>query len=330
MSLEAANYTSQRVQVEGNEVIHLHDAAHDTEVLIIPSFGNNAYSMKVKGHEIMWSPYKTFAEWKAKPAQRGNPFLAPWCNRIDGNSYWANGKQYTLNDSLDNFRRDGNKLPIHGLLVHAPWEVTAVKASASEAVTTSRLEFWKHPQWMAQFPFAHTIEMTHRLRDGVLEVETVLLNHSAEPMPISVGYHTYYQLTDTPRDDWKVHVAASEHVTLSQQLVPTGEKTPVKLADPYPLRGSQLDDVFTTLKHEPNGRAIFSVQGAKQRIAVEYGPKYPVAVIYAPPGREFICFEPMAGVTNVFNLGHAGKFPLQSVPAGGEWRESFWIRPSGF
>ena len=27
----------------------------------------------------------------------------------------------------------------------------------------------------------------------------------------------------------------------------------------------------------------------------------PVAVLYAPKGRGFICFEPMTGVTNVFN-----------------------------
>ena len=26
-----------------------------------------------------------------------------------------------------------------------------------------------------------------------------------------------------------------------------------------------------------------------------YGPKYPVAVVYSPNGRDFICFEPMTG-----------------------------------
>ena len=62
-----------------------------------------------------------------------------------------------------------------------------------------------------------------------------------------------------------------------------------------------------------------------------YGPKYPVAVVYAPPAREFICFEPMAAVTNAFNLAHAGVYgELQSIPPGGQWKESFWIRPSGF
>jgi aldose 1-epimerase len=64
---------------------------------------------------------------------------------------------------------------------------------------------------------------------------------------------------------------------------------------------------------------------------VTYGPKYTVAVVYAPPGKSFICFEPMSGITDAFNLAHAGVYKeLQSIPPGGHWRESFWISPSGF
>jgi len=327
----AANYTAERTQADGIEVLRLADSERQTEVLIVPSIGNNAYSMKVKGQQILWSPYSTLAELKQKPVQVGNPFLAPWCNRIDGDAYWANGKKYLLNADLKNFRKDGNGKPIHGLVVYASeWRVTELRADDNGAVTSSRLEFWRRPDWMAQFPWAHAIVMTHRLKDGLLEVETVIDNQAAEPMPLSLGYHTYYQLTDAPRDDWKVHVAARDHVVLSNVLVPTSEKKPVSVADPHPLRGGQLDDVFTSLVRGADGRAVFWVEGKKQRVSVEYGPNYPVSVIYAPAGRGFICFEPMAGVTNVFNLAHEGKFPLQSIAPGGQWRESFWIRPSGF
>jgi aldose 1-epimerase len=73
------------------------------------------------------------------------------------------------------------------------------------------------------------------------------------------------------------------------------------------------------------------VEGAKEKISVLYGPKYPVAVVYAPSGRDFICFEPMSGPTNAFNLHQAGKYKdLQTIAPGGRWRESFWINPTGF
>ncbi len=327
----AANYSAGTIAVDGQTVVRLHDAAAQTEVLIAPSMGNNAYSMKVKGQQVMWAASPTLAEWKAKLTLVGNPFLWPWANRILGESYWANGKKYQLNTAIGNVRKDGNGNPIHGLLAYSDaWEVVETAGGDDAASVASRLEYWRYPEWLAQFPFAHGVTMRYRLKDGALEVETVLDNLSDRPMPVSLGYHPYFQLTDSGRDDWKVHLAARSHVSLSNALTPTGETKPVTKADPHALRGSQLDDVFTDLIRDKDGRAVFSVTGKSQKLEVLYGPNYPVAVVYAPPGRGFICFEPMAGVTDVFNLAHAGKFPLQSVPARGQWRESFWIRPSGF
>jgi len=332
MSL-AANYTAERTTIDSMEVIRLADASRRIEVLIVPSIGNNAYSIKVGGKEILWSPYRTLAELKAKPAMAGNPFLAPWANRIDQDAYFANGKKYLLNPELKNFRYDANHKPIHGLLVYASqWRVVSLKAGSGGAQLTSRLEFWREPDWMAQFPFAHNIETTHRLKDGALEIETALENISSQPMPLSVGYHTYYQAPDAPRDDWKVTLLpARDHVVLNDLLIPTGERKPVSFPSPVALGDVKLDDLFTNLVRDKAGRAEFRVQGKKQTISVIFGPKYLVAVIYAPPGRDFICFEPMAAITNAFNLAHAGSYgELQSVAPGQTWRESFWIKPEGF
>jgi aldose 1-epimerase len=269
---------------------------------------------------------------KAKPQFGGIPFLAPWANRLSEDAFFANGEKFRVNPDLGNIRRDQNQKPIHGLLTFSPdWQVTAIDADDNSARVTSRLEFWKHPELMAQFPFAHTIETTYSLRDDILEVRTTIENLSADPMPVGLGYHPYFQLHDTPREQWKVHLAARDHLTLSKMLIPTGERKPVEFADPLPLAGVTLDDVFGGLVRDGSGKAAFSVEGAREKISVIYGPKYTVAVVYAPPGRQFICFEPMSAVTDGFNLAHAGVYKeLQSIPPGSQWRESFWIVPSGF
>ena len=184
---------------------------------------------------------------------------------------------------------------------------------------------------MAEFPFAHAVEMTYRLADGALEVETVIENLSAEPMPVAIGFHPYLQLHDAPRAAWKVHLAARRRAVLDNFLIPTGEFAPLPFGDPHTLEAGQLDDVFTDLLREPDGRAIFWVRGERESIQVTYGPKYSVAVVYAPPEHNYICFEPMAALTNAFNLAHAGLYTgLQSIAPGERWRESFWISPSGF
>jgi aldose 1-epimerase len=320
-------YAAQKLTVDSIETVRLSDAAHAIEVSICPSVGNIAYNMRVHGNPILMSP-PNLADWKQHPSQAGIPFLAPWANRLDADAYWANGKRYLLNPDADEIRRDPNGLPIHGLLLFASaWQVAAIHAGDRAAEVISRLEFWKHPEWMAQFPFAHNIEMTHRLSNGVLEVRTSIANLSAEPMPLVIGFHPWYQIPETPRDRWKVHLPVREHYVLSKKLIPTGETKPVDLPDPTPLAGRQLDDVFGGV----DSNSEFSLEADGRKVSVRFGPKFPIAIVYAPQTRDVVCFEPMTGLTNGFNLAHEGLFKnLQTIPPGETWAESFWIRPSGF
>jgi aldose 1-epimerase len=188
---------------------------------------------------------------------------------------------------------------------------------------------------MKQFPFAHTIEMTHVLQDGVLEVRTRVTNMSAEPMPVSIGFHPYYQLTDSPRDEWTISVPARTWWTLAQNKVPTGATEPVEKLFPNSkaavLKDYNLDDVFSDMVRDPQEKATITLQGKRQRLDITLGPKWRSLVIYSPNTSNFICFEPMAGITNAMNLAQKGLYKdLQSIEPGGVWQESFWIRPSGF
>ena len=63
--LLAANYTAEKATEDSIEIVRLGDAARRMEVRIAPSLGNNAYSIKANGQEILWSPYKTLGELKA-------------------------------------------------------------------------------------------------------------------------------------------------------------------------------------------------------------------------------------------------------------------------
>jgi aldose 1-epimerase len=157
-------------------------------------------------------------------------------------------------------------------------------------------------------------------------VETVIHNLSAEPMPVSIGYHPYFNLHTSARSDWRIHIGARKHLVLSDKLLATGETKAMELPDQFTLAGRVIDDGFYDLARDDKGIAHFSVQGKSEKIAVLFGPKYTVNVTYAPAGKDFICFEPMAAMTNALNSGHA----LQTVAAGAEWRESFWVQVTGF
>jgi aldose 1-epimerase len=89
-----------------------------------------------------------------------------------------------------------------------------------------------------------------------------------------------------------------------------------------------------------------TVWGRSQRLDVVIGPRYRSVVVWAPnpsgkgrggqgdsppAERNFICFEPMAAIPNALNMAHRGQYgELQTIAPGGTWRESFWVKPSGF
>jgi aldose 1-epimerase len=329
----AQPYSAQQIEDHGVAIVRLSDAAHGVEVSVVPSIGNLAYEMKVHGHNILYFPYADIGQFAQKPAQCAIPFIGPWINRMTEQGFWANGKQYLFNLSLGNVR---GALPIHGLLGNSPlWRVTEAAADAHSAHVTSRLEFWKEPDLMAQWPFAQNYELTYSLAEGVLEVRLTVANLSSQPMPLMVGFHPYYRIPDIPRDEWVARIPARQRVAADARLIPTGEFKPMDLPSPLPLKGQTLDDGFIDLERDAEGRAHFSIESAGRKVEAMFGPKYPVAVAWepaAPAGqtRDFICFEPMTAITSGVNLAHEGKYlGMQSVPAGGRWTESFWVRASG-
>ncbi|HKY21250.1 MAG TPA: aldose 1-epimerase [Vicinamibacterales bacterium] len=365
ISAEAQQYEARRK----GDVVQIEDKKNQILVSIITSVGNMAYEMKVKGQNILRFTRPSIDDLRAKPAgMHGIPFMGPWANRLDEQAFYANGKRYPFDMQLGNVT---GAIPIHGFMTRTDqWQVVEAAHDGKAAWVTSRLETHKQPSWMKQWPFAHTIDMTYRLQDGVLEVHTKVTNLAVEPMPVSIGYHPYYQLTDSPREEWTVSIPARTRWLVSYQKIPTGDTESTDKFFPGgkgTLRDYNLDDVFSDLVRDARGRATVTLKGRKQQLDISQGPNYRSLVVYspnplntglgsqipppnpnapaaapaaqgtgAPPANplntpNFICFEPMAGITNALNLGHKGIYKeLQYIQPGGTWQESFWIKPSGF
>ena len=333
----AQSYSAALASSANVEVVRL-SGPDDVVVSIAPKIGNNAYEFMVNGKNAFWFPFGSVGEFAATPELCGNPFLAPWANRLDEHAFFAQGVRYELNRGLDNYLLDPDEQPIHGLLLYASeWKVVDVGSGPDSAWVKSRLEFFRYPALMAQFPFAHTIEMTYTLAATTLEVRTEIQNHSAEAMPLSVGFHPYFQLHGGPRDDWHVHLAAGSLWDLNERFTPTGAKSPATRvfpsADDLPLHGEFLDHVFGDLQADADGWARFSVHVAGESLTVAYGDGYPVAVVYAPSGegQQFLCFEPMSGITNAFNMAHRNLYTqLPAVQPGDKWTGTYRITVQGF
>jgi aldose 1-epimerase len=117
-------------------------------------------------------------------------------------------------------------MPIHGFLTGADaWRVVEAKADS--------------------------MTMTYRVQDGALEVHTRIDSLSDEPMPVAIGFHPYFQLTDSPREEWRLSVGAQIHWVLDSNTLPTGATESITRILPDPkyvlVKDVTLDDIFTDL-----------------------------------------------------------------------------------
>lgn len=243
----------------------------------------------------------------------GIPLLHPWANRLAGFAYEVAGRRVTLPPPEGAYPVDPNGLPIHGALpglLH--WEVTDRQADR----LTARLDWGGGGVLGELFPFPHRLEVAAQVADDALRVQTSLRPTGDGPVPVSFGYHPYLALPEVPRREWQVTLGASERLVTDDRMIPTGERRPLARRS-FTLGDESWDDGLCGLDSPPE----FTVAGGRLSLAVVFEEGYRYAQVFAPPGQDLICFEPMTAPTNALVSGD----DLVLAEPGGEYRAAFRI-----
>ncbi len=286
LCLLAAPAAAQRyTAVRNGDVIELVDATAQMNVEVVWSMGN-AWRIRVKGEELT-RPAASLEAFMERPGLAGMPLLAPFANRLDDTAFYANGQKYNFDLELGNVR---GPIPSTGYVNGSKdWQLVEFTADDTSAWVTCKLDFYRIPRFMAQWPFAHTITITYKVSDGALEVHTRLDNLSSDPMPVSIGYHPIYVLPDGTRDDWTVSVDARTHWIEIPQRLPTGETQPIENFFGSDRTAIQLkkyaliDDVFTDLVRDADGRATMTLSYNGKQLHEILGPKYKTILLWSTP-----------------------------------------------
>jgi aldose 1-epimerase len=157
-------------------------------------------------------------------------------------------------------------------------------------------------------------------------------------MPFGFGPHPYFRVPiggDTPRAELLVTVPAARRWNLprvgalgaDERLTWTDVTEPVAgeldLRRPRPLGEQRYDGGFTSLAAR-DGRIECSVAdpGAGLELVMRATANFGTIVVYTPPGRPGICFEPWTCPPNAFNLAARGVEPsgLIILQPGEQWR----------
>jgi aldose 1-epimerase len=283
----AAPAAAQRYSAKLNgDVVELVDAEVQMNVPVVWSMCD-PWRIQVKGQDLVQHTAATLQDFQARPGFNGIPFLAPFANRLDETAFYANDHKYTFNLELGNVR---GPIPQTGFVNGSKaWQLVEAKADEHSAWVTCRLDFYKNPQYMAQFPFAHTVTMTYRVSEGALEVHTRVDNLSTDPMPVVIGFHPIFELPDGNRDDWTVSLDAKTHWIEIPQRLPTGETQPIEKffgSDRTAIhlgKYALIDDVFTDLVRDANGRATMRLMYNGKELDEIIGPKFKTVLAWSTP-----------------------------------------------
>jgi aldose 1-epimerase len=214
--------------------------------------------------------------------------LVPFSNRIREGRFRFEGREVVLPAN-----RPPERHSIHGHGWQARW--TCVDATTAEAL----LEY-HHP--VGAWPWAYRATQRFALTPASLAVELTLTNESGTRMPAGLGWHPYF-----PRSEGTTITAAVTAVWLTDDaMLPTTLVPPPAIMNPTGGLAAgrvAVDNGFVGWSR----RAVVAWPERDARLVMTASSPLDVLVVYTPPGRSYLCIEPVSHVTDALNLASAGR-----------------------
>ncbi|TNE63251.1 MAG: aldose 1-epimerase [Bacteroidetes bacterium] len=239
--------------------------------------------------------------------------LFPYPNRLkDGTYSWlGQDYQFPLNNAST-----GNA--IHGFVRDESFEVVRIELTTENAGITCRYDYRGHHAW---YPFPFVLEVSFNITDRkAFEVSFLLRNRHKAAIPVGLGWHPYFRLTDRA-DAHQVQMPPCSMVEVDDRMIPTGARRQYDhFSTLTPVGATELDNCF----HVEESHALYhlTLKGRDHTLALDASRSlFPYFQIFIPPARNSVALEPMTCNINAFQNGDG----LVTVPAGGDWTAAFRV-----
>ena len=314
---ETMAHTKYSVAVKTVEGFQVYYIQQDGKAVaeIVPALGNNCYAFKVADGDtwldLIDAP-PDLATLEERPTAYGNPILFPFPNRIRNGTWQFEGETYQFDKSPE------SPTTIHGLLLNQPYQVESHTVDENGATLMCSLNSQDFPEVARQYPFPFKIEITYMLKDAVLTMGISIKNTGDQNMPVGFGIHPYFSVdlgTEADASQAVITVPTAKYWGLDEVLVPTGKRHDVSgtldLRNGQPFSQLKLDHVFTDVQLVDGvSRCLIENKDTGYGMVMESDAQFRELVVYTPPNRDAICFEPYTCPTDAINLEARG------IPAG--------------
>ena len=259
---------------------------------IVPAFGANLLDLKFNNMSVL-DGYQT-PEELVKNSWSKNIVLFPFPNRLRDGQYTHEGVtyQFEINNS-------DTQNAIHGFSKDVPLTVANVTTDAQEGSITCE---YQHDGAHKAYPFKFIFKITFILRGSTLEIEMQFTNHENKPIPVGLGWHPYFRISEKS-DDTALQMPDCQLIMIDERMLPTGKKQAFKDFETLKKIGSTfLDNGFYINNQEENAEVILQSELGTLTYWQETGAaKWNYVQVFTPPHRQSIAIEPMTCNMDAFN-----------------------------
>ena len=289
-------------------VIELRDSESGSTARISVDRGFNcfAFTANVNGQSIdVIDSQPGFENGEGKESGNGIPLLFPFPNRIRGGRFQWAGRAYSLPENLVSFN-NGNA--IHGFCLDRPWRV--VDSGNDFAIGEFQLSI-DAPDRRELWPADFIIRCHYIVRGASLLSRFEISNPDQVALPWGLGTHAYFKvpLGENSRSDQCLLIAPPTTQYELIDCLPTGAQAAVPdelpLADGVRFGEQRLDDVFGGVPQDIVECCIMDEPAGLQVVQRNPG-SFRELVLYTPPDRDAVCFEPYTCITDAINLQQQG------------------------
>jgi galactose mutarotase-like enzyme len=251
------------------EITISHD---DVRATIAPARGALVSSLQVGDKQVLYFDRATFED-PAKNVRGGIPVLFPYAGKLENGILKVAGTQ----------------MGQHGFGRNRSWEIKEKKP------WRVRMALVPEESDSTAYPFHFFAEQTCTILPCGIEVELCVYNGGEEQMPVSPGWHPYFNCPGSEKKDVQSGVAAIDHTQF----------------------GDEREFDFGIVA-PPNGRANFRIPELGL-VTLSFSPEMRHLQFWSQPGKDFICIEPFTGPNNTINTGRRIDIPPGQA-------RTFWMK----
>ena len=236
----------------------------------------------------------------------GGAILLPYANRIRGRTAGEReietevlGKTVRLPMNWGGKAPGAEQYAMHGLMLDTPFDIEEQSDAHVRAVLRAG-DFGGH--WVSKTD----VTVEYRLTSEALTLTVEAVNAGAEPLPMGIGWHPWFNLPSGERHQACLRIPASARTVVNDydEVLPTGVVAPLKgtsydFSEGCALGDLYLDDCFVHLAGD-TAEVVDPAAGFGFRVSAN-APPVTAFQVYAPPDKGFVVVEPQYNWADPFS-----------------------------